>query len=119
MTIPARDHTGQTYGVATAIGLYPELDDSGRRLYRVFWACCGSETIERQKYLTHARTQPPTGCRECHQVGQTPITTDGDTPGYLDIPGWGRVFPLRGPMGPRGGMGSGHTGWAKREGVEE
>jgi hypothetical protein len=119
MITPARDHTGQTYGAVTVLECLPEPDSSGRRIYRVFWACCGSEAIERQKYLTHARTQPPTGCRECRQVRQTPITADGDTPGYLDVPGWGRVFPLKGPMGPWGGVGGGHTGWAKNGGVEE
>lgn len=113
MTSPARDHTGETYGVATAIGPYHKPDSFGRRLYRVFWACCGNETIERQGYLTKIRTQNPKGCRDCYATGRPPVVLEGDTPGYLDVPGWGRVFVLRGPMGPRWSVNGTHSTWAK------
>lgn len=117
---PARDHTGEVYGPISVLECLPDLDSSGRRIYRVRWACCGSEDIERQTYLTKARTQPPVGCRDCHQTGRARInTTEGDTPGYLDVPGWGRMYVLRGPMGPRWSVNGGHTGWAKSDGVEE
>ena len=119
MSTVSIDHTGQTYGVVTVLASLPEPDNFGRRLYRVFWACCGSEAVERQIYLSKIRTQHPKGCRDCHETRRVPIAVEGDTPGYLDVPGWGRVYVLRGPMGPRWSTNGGHTGWAKSEGVEE
>jgi len=104
----ARDHTGRRIGAVTVLECLPERDISGRRIYRVRWECCGTETIEKQVTLTKLVKEKRHQCRECYIGNVKPVPTiiQGIS---IQHPQWGLVFEITGPMGSRFGGGNVHT----------